>query len=139
MVVTNCRLFGYYYKTCQWLDVPPIPANKRFKIGSGVIVDFSGLEVRWLQEINFISITIGQFEWLKAGVASVSGNRPEIVIIDPPVLDDLGLLFRRCARYTKDVCTTKPELQKEQGLFKDELPGLESTVPTDSLGLELFQ
>lgn len=43
--------------------------------------------------------------------------------MDPPVSDDLELLFERDARWTKDVGAVKAQLQKECGLLRGELPG----------------
>lgn len=38
-------LFGYEFVTRQVFDVPPLPAKKRSKTDSGVIVDVPGREV----------------------------------------------------------------------------------------------
>lgn len=38
-----------------------------------------------------------------------------MVIVAPPVLNDLELLFERDVGWTRDVCASKPELQMSAG------------------------
>lgn len=62
-----------------------------------------------------------------------------MVVVDPPVLDDLELLIERDAGWTEDLGAVKPEFQKEWKLLQDEFTGLLMTVPTNNLGLVTFR
>lgn len=88
----------YEFNTGQVFDIPSLRAIKRSRTGSGVIVGVSGHETRWPQEIQFASITSCESEWLELGDASGSGGGPKVVIIEPPVLENLELLFKRDTR-----------------------------------------
>lgn len=58
----------------------------------------------------------------------------EVVIVDPPVLNELQLFFKKVTWYSRDFCTAKLELRKVSGFMRDEFFRLHMTVPTDSLG-----
>lgn len=64
-----------------------------------------------------------------------SAGGKEVVLADPPLLNDHGLLFESYAGWTQDVGTVKLELKKEQGLLRDELPRLQMTVRLIAWGL----
>lgn len=61
-----------------------------------------------------------------------------MVLVDPPVLDELELLFERDAWWIRDAGAIKPELKKEWELLRDEFPALQMTVPTVSLRVVKF-
>lgn len=106
-------VFGYYFKTGQVFGVPPLRANKRSKTGSGVIVHVPGHEIRWLQEIQFASITRCESGWLEFGAASGLRDGLKVVFVDPPALDDLELLLERDAERTRDGHTAYLEIHRE--------------------------
>lgn len=57
----------------------------------------------------------------------------------PPVLDDLELVFKRDAAWTRDVSAAKMELEKNWELFREELSALKMMVPVESVGLLKFE
>lgn len=79
-------------------DIPPLHANKLSKTGSAVAVGISGHVVRWLQQIQFASATKYEAECFEFGGALGLSGGPDVVVIDPPVLYDLELLFERDSR-----------------------------------------
>lgn len=79
------------------LDVPPLRANKISKTGCSIIIDVPGHDARGLQEIQFASSTNCEAKCVEFYGASSSEGGPEAVIVDPPVLVYLKLLFGRGA------------------------------------------
>lgn len=73
-------------------------------------------------------------EWLEYGSALGSGGDPEVVVVDPPVLEDLEWLFEGDAWWTKDVGAAKPELQKVWRLSSVKLSAIQVTFLTDAWG-----
>lgn len=52
-------------------------------------------------------------ESLEFGDVSGLGGGPEFVVVDPPIRDDLALLFERDDGWARDIVATRPELHKE--------------------------
>lgn len=113
-------------------DNPLLRGSRPSKTGSGVVVDLPDHEVRWWQEVQLASITSCKAECIGSGRVPGSGGGPVIVIVDPSLLDDPKLLFDKNAGWSRYVSATKPELQNELGLLRDDLPGLQMTVSVDS-------
>lgn len=66
-----------------------------------------------MQEIHFASIIICETERLRFGGASGSGGGSEVVLVDPPVLSHLLLLFKRDTGYTRNIGPNELEQQKK--------------------------
>lgn len=81
---------------------------------------------------------IFEAEWPDFGGASGFGDGSGVVVVDMLVLSELEVLFERDVGWTRHVGAPKRELQKKWGLFKDELRGLQMTVPTYRLILVKF-
>lgn len=64
-------------------------------MGSVVVVDFPAYVIWLHQESEFASITSCKAEWLKLAGASCPGAGPEVVTVDPPILDNLHSYFER--------------------------------------------
>lgn len=60
---------------------------------SGLVVDNPGQAFRGLQDIRLASITSCEAKWLEFGLFSGPGSRFQVVVVYPPVSDDLKLLF----------------------------------------------
>lgn len=88
---------GYDFRTEQLLDVPPLRAKKRSKLGSGFSIDVPAGEVCWPQEIQLARIQSRKSEWLELSGASALGGGAEVAILYLPVFHDFGLLFERDA------------------------------------------
>lgn len=56
--------FGYDSMTGLVYDIPRLRANKRFKTGSSIIVDFASHEFCWLCELQLASMQSCKSEWL---------------------------------------------------------------------------
>lgn len=78
-------LFVYDFKTGQVFDVSQLCTNKRSRRGSGVIVDISGQQDRFTQDIQLASITSFKCERLEVRGASGLGDGPDAGMLDPPV------------------------------------------------------
>lgn len=91
-------------------DITPLRTIKRFKAGSGVVLNILRRCARCFLKNLFSSFMKFEAEWLElGGASSLSGGR-EVVVIDPPVPDDLELLYEMDTRWTSYVCEGKPEL-----------------------------
>lgn len=128
------RFFEYGFKIRQVLDVATLRANNRSKKGNGIIVDLQGNDVYWLWKTQSPSITSCNSEWLELGNTLGLGGGALVATVDPPVLDVSELLFQRDTVWTRYADTHKLQLQKEWGLWKNEPPGLQMRVQTDSRG-----
>lgn len=83
--------FGYDFNSGQVFDVPPLGANKKSKTDSDMIVDIPFHQARWFHDMRFAGVDSYKAEWLEIGGVSSSKGGPEVVVIDPPVLDELKL------------------------------------------------
>lgn len=114
-MVVITRFFGYDFIKVQVFDVPALRASKRSTSSSNTIVEFPAHRVRWHCEIQLPGILSGQSEWHEFGGATASVSRGVVIVVDPPVLDALELLFERYAGWTRDIKEIKPKMQKELG------------------------
>lgn len=83
------------FKAWQVFDAPPLHANKKAKTFTGTIVDIPGHDVSWLREVQFASILHCKFKWLQFDSAESSAGGDEVVVVDPPVLDNIELSSER--------------------------------------------
>lgn len=84
---------------------------------------------------EFESVKSSKDEWPKFdGVAKSTIGR-DVEVVEPPVLDDLELLFERDAGWTQDILAVNCELRWECKLLRGDLPELKLPVPKDILGL----
>lgn len=112
MAVTSF-FFGYEFTTWSVYNIPPLRVIKRSKTDSSDISDIRSHEVSCLQNVHLASIASCDAEWLKYGSASDSGGEPEVVVVEPSVLDEQELLFKRDAPWQRDWGFAKPGLQKQ--------------------------
>lgn len=92
----------------QVFDISPLCTDKRFKTGSGTLVDVSGYEARWLHKIQFASILSRELEWLGFSGAAGSASGGEVVVVHLLVWNESKLFFEDNARLTRDFSATKP-------------------------------
>lgn len=114
----SCRMFHRYI---------PSKAPRRF----GIFIYTPVCEVLRLHYIQLITITSRETELLEFGGASGSDGGYQVVLVGLPMLDDLPLLFKKDARWTKAVRAAKPESETKWRLLRDELIGLQITVLAD--------
>lgn len=91
-----------------------------------------------MQDVPSTSNAGCEAEWSRNGGALNAGDGLEIVVSNPSVLDELELLFESDAVLTRNVGSTKPEIQKAWWLLGKKLSSLKMTVLTDSLRLVKF-
>lgn len=91
--VDSTPFFGYESKSGLAYVISTLRATERSETDSDVIFDISGYDTSCLQDSQLANITSCDAERAEYGGALGLDGGPQVVVFDPPVLDDLELLF----------------------------------------------
>lgn len=92
-------LFGYGFRTGQAFGVPPLRANKRTKTCPALSLILYVKRFVELEKYSLVSFWAASLSGSSSGEGAVfSAGVGEVVVINPPVLGDLELLFEMEAR-----------------------------------------